>query len=78
MQGQNGSRAMKANQPIVTKDVIDATEITTGILTGPYKPPYMCDFVCSVQVLDASGNELTNSVPAAFKILVTIKQGGSK
>ncbi len=75
---ETGSRAMKANQPIITKDVIDATELTTGILTGPCKPPYMCDFVWSVQVIDTSGNELANSEPAAFKILVPIRQGGSK
>ncbi len=66
MQGQNGSQAMKTNQPIVTKDVIEATEITTGILTGPCKPPYMCNFVWSVQGLDASGNELMSTEPAQF------------
>lgn len=56
MQGQNGSAAMKSNQPIVTKDVTDVTEATvSNIYTGPCKPPYLCDFVWSVDVLSAGG-----------------------
>jgi hypothetical protein len=57
MQGQNGSQAMRTNKPIVTKDVIDITEATvSGIYTGPCRPPYLCDFVWSVQALDKAGN----------------------
>jgi hypothetical protein len=52
MQGQNGTQAMKSNQPIVTKDVDNITEVTVGNLyTGPCKPPYLCDFIWSVEVL---------------------------
>lgn len=52
MQGQDGEQAMKTNKPIVTKDVIGATEATvSGIYTGPCKPPYLCDFVWSIEVL---------------------------
>lgn len=52
MQGQNGTQAMKANKPIATKDVADMTEATvSGIYTGPCKPPYLCDFVWSVEAL---------------------------
>lgn len=58
MQGQNGSQAMKANQPIVTKDVSAATEATlSGIYTGPCRPPYLCDFIWSVEVV--AKNETT-------------------
>jgi hypothetical protein len=50
MQGQNGSQAMKTNQPIVTKDVADVTEATvSNIYTGPCKPPYLCDYIWSVE-----------------------------
>ena len=52
MQGQSGSQAMKANQPIVTKDVDNLTEVTvSNIYTGPCKPPYLCDFIWSVEVI---------------------------
>ncbi|HEV7782282.1 MAG TPA: hypothetical protein VGO58_13505 [Chitinophagaceae bacterium] len=57
MQGQNGTQAMKTNGPLITKDVKDITEATvSGILTGPCKPPYLCDFVWNVQALDREGN----------------------
>lgn len=50
MQGQSGAQAMAKNAPVVTKEVTDASEITvSGILTGPCKPPYLCDFVWSVE-----------------------------
>lgn len=53
MQGQNGTQAMRTNQPIVTKDVDNITQaVVTGIYTGPCKPPYLCDFVWQVQALD--------------------------
>lgn len=52
MQGQSGAQAMKTNKPIVTKDVADITEATvSGIYTGPCKPPYLCDYVWSVEAL---------------------------
>ncbi len=55
-QGQNGEQAMRSNPPIVTKDVDNATETSvSGIYTGPCRPPYLCDFVWAVEVLDASG-----------------------
>jgi len=53
MEGQNGTQAMRTNQPIVTKDVDNITQaVVTGIYTGPCKPPYLCDFVWQVQALD--------------------------
>ncbi|MDO8530155.1 MAG: prepilin-type N-terminal cleavage/methylation domain-containing protein [bacterium] len=52
MQGQNGTQAMKTNQPIITKDVDNVTEVTiSGIYTGPCKPPYLCDYIWDVQVI---------------------------
>jgi hypothetical protein len=52
MQGQSGTQAMRSNQPIVTKDVADVSEVTvSSIYTGPCRPPYLCDFVWSVDVV---------------------------
>jgi hypothetical protein len=52
MQGQNSADAMRTNKPIVTKDVADLTEATvSGIYTGPCKPPYLCDYVWSVEAM---------------------------
>lgn len=59
MQGQNGTQAMRSNQPIVTKDCDNITETTvSGIYTGPCRPPYLCDFVWVVQALDKFGNPI--------------------
>jgi hypothetical protein len=56
MQGQNGTQARSVNQPIFTKDVDNITQaIVTGILTGPCKPPYLCDFAWNVQSLNREG-----------------------
>ncbi len=71
MQGQNSTEAMRTNQPIVTKDVDNSTEVTVqGIYTGPCKPPYLCDFVWAVQVLNNTGtanskDEITSN-PSVF------------
>lgn len=52
MQGQNGTQAMRSNQPIVTKDVDNITEATiSNIYTGPCKPPYLCEFIWSVEAV---------------------------
>ncbi|MEP7237699.1 MAG: hypothetical protein ABI685_07540 [Ferruginibacter sp.] len=56
MQGQNGVEAMRINQPIITKDVYSITQAAiSNLYTGPCKPPYLCDFVWSVEVF--SGDE---------------------
>lgn len=52
MQGQNGTAAMRTNNPVVTKDVVDVSEVTvSNLYTGPCKPPYLCDFVWSVEAM---------------------------
>lgn len=56
MQGQTGTQAIKANQPIIIKDVDNMTQaIVTNLITGPCKPPYLCDFVWDVQALNKDG-----------------------
>lgn len=57
MQGQNGTQAMRDNQPKVVKTVRDITETTvTGIYTGPCRPPYLCDFIWTVEALSQGEN----------------------
>jgi hypothetical protein len=73
MQGQNGAQAMKANQPIVAKDVDNNTQVTiTNLLTGPCKPPYLCDFIWNVQAVNRSGKPIGRnngtSEPYSFKV----------
>jgi hypothetical protein len=65
MQGQNGTTAMRSNQPIVTKDVDNITEATvSNIYTGPCKPPYLCDYIWAVEAS-------TRQAGAAPKIIGT-------
>ena len=63
MQGQNSTQAMRTNKPIVTKDVMDITQATvSGIYTGPCKPPYLCDFIWTVEAIAADGKPITENV----------------
>ena len=62
MQGQNGMEAMRNNQPIITKDVVNITQAAiSNLYTGPCKPPYLCDFVWAVEVLNSDGVSVGNS-----------------
>jgi hypothetical protein len=62
IQGQNGTMAMRTNQPIVTKDVDNITQATVnGIYTGPCRPPYLCDFIWNVQALNKEGKPMGNN-----------------
>jgi hypothetical protein len=68
MQGQNSTEAMRSNQPIVTKDVDNITEtIVSGIYTGPCRPPYLCDFIWTVEIVSQNGTtSQTISNPTVF------------
>jgi hypothetical protein len=73
MQGQTATQAMRANSPLITKDVDNLTQTTVnGILTGPCKPPYLCEFIWNVQALNRNGkpvgNNNGNSEPFSFKM----------
>ncbi len=62
MQGQNGTEAMRNNQPIITKDVVNITQAAiSNLYTGPCKPPYLCDFVWAIEVLNSEGVSIGNS-----------------
>ena len=77
MQGQTPQVAMKSNQPIVTKEVNNNTEvIVSGVITGPCRPPYMCDFVWNVEAIlgEPSGVPGKNLISEATTF--TVKQTG--
>jgi len=73
MQGQNGMQAIRSNQPIITKEVDNITQsVVNGILTGPCKPPYLCDFIWQVQAVNKEGKPMGRnegkSEPYTFKV----------
>jgi len=73
MQGQSGTEAMRNNQPIITKDVVNITQAAiSNLYTGPCKPPYLCDFVWGIEVLNSEGVTIGNSYAAnsSFKFEV--------
>ena len=79
MQGQNGTQAMRTNQPIVTKDVDNLTQATVnGIYTGPCKPPYLCDFIWNVQALNRSGKPIGNNNGASEPYTFSTTEENSK
>jgi hypothetical protein len=78
MQGQNSSQAMKTNQPIVTKEVVNTTEVTvSGIYTGPCKPPYLCDFVWSVEAVSVKAGTGESTTPATTGVTPPTESDGS-
>ena len=73
LQGQNGLQAIKANQPIVSKDIDNITQvIVTKLLADPCKPPYFCSFIWNVQALNKEGKYMGRnngtSEPHTFKV----------
>ena len=74
MQGQNGIQAMRANSPVVSRDVDNLTQsVVTNLYTGPCKPPYLCDYIWNVQALNREGKPIGRnngtSESYTFKIL---------
>ncbi len=72
MAGQNAMAAMRTNQPIITKDVDNITQVVvSNIYTGPCKPPMICSFVWQVQAFNKEGKPIGrnegNSEPYTFK-----------
>ncbi|MFM6925014.1 MAG: hypothetical protein ACKOU7_05895, partial [Ferruginibacter sp.] len=56
MQGQNADQAMRLNKPVISKDADNVTEtMVSGFYTGPCRPPYLCDFIWAVEMVDATG-----------------------
>ena len=58
MEGQNGAQAIK-QPPILGNDVGSLTQtVISNLITGPCKPPYLCDFVWNVQALNRDGKPI--------------------
>jgi hypothetical protein len=73
MQGQSSVDAMRSNSPIVTKDVANITQATiSNLYTGPCRPPYLCDYIWSVEALNSndlnSGKNFGMSNAFTFKL----------
>lgn len=66
MQGQNGTQAMKSNTPLIEKEVQDilidmkdqTMKTVINLYTGPCKPPYLCDYIWSVQAVNRQGQPM--------------------
>lgn len=76
MEGQTATQAMKANAPLLEKEVVNATQaVAANLLTGPCRPPYLCDFIWSVQAVgreNAAGTQPVNygnSEPTTFSVM---------
>ena len=86
MQGQNSTEAMRNNQPIITKDVINITQAAiSNLYTGPCKPPYLCNFVWAVEVLNSDGVTISNTYAASSSFKFEVEniaaenvEGGNK
>lgn len=77
MQGQNQTQAMNVNQPVIIKDIDNLTQYNvTNLLTGPCKPPYLCDFVWNVQALNKDGKPIgsNNGTSEPFGFTVSSKE----
>jgi len=58
MEGQNGIEIMRSGTPVFSKDVTGLTQTAvSNLYTGPCKPPYLCDFIWTVEALP--GDDIT-------------------
>lgn len=66
MEGQTAAIAMRSNPPIVTKDVGNITQATiSNLITGPCRPPYLCDFVWRIEAVSKEQFQGSNKIYAA-------------
>ncbi len=73
MQGQKPTQAIKANVPIVEKEVTNINQaIITNIIAEPCSPPYLCSFVWNVQALDKDGKAIgkNNGMSELFSLKI--------
>lgn len=69
MQNETMADAMK-RPPLLSKEVRNRTETTAEQLTaGPCKPPYLCDFVWVVDLMDANTRVQCSSEPTSFSLV---------
>ncbi len=73
MVGKTATQVRASNAPILTRDITNLTQTTiTNLITGPCKPPYLCDFTWTVQALNRDGKPIGQdngtSEPFNFKV----------
>lgn len=72
MQGQNANAAVKANTPVIEKEITNATQAQLNLSEWKCSEP--CEFVWNVEAMDkenGQGNKsLGTSAPSAFKIII--------
>jgi hypothetical protein len=72
MQGQSGSQAMRDSAPVAEQVKSKTSEvkntIRVAVATGPCKPPYLCDFVWTIQaqIHDANGTVIKTITSDVF------------
>jgi len=75
MEGQNGNQAMRANQPIIVKDVDNITQtVITNLISDPCKSPYLCSFIWNVQALNRENKPVGENTGTSG---VAVFDGGS-
>jgi hypothetical protein len=75
MQGQTGTQAMKANEPIIQKEITNINQaIIANVFNNPCKPPYLCDYVWNVQALDKEGKPTGNKDGMSELYSFSVKQ----
>ena len=77
MQGQNGTQAISANQPILAKDVDNLTDTS---IASPACRQKSCSFVWTVQALNRDGKPIggNNGTSDPFGFTTTGVAGDSK
>jgi len=74
MQGQTGAQAMKVNQPLITKDVDNITQIViNNLVSGPCLPPYLCSFIWNVQSLNHEGKPIGENNGTSASLVFNFK-----
>jgi len=74
MQGQTGTQAMTANQPLFTKDVDNITQtVVNNLVGGPCLPPYLCDFIWNVQALNQEGKPIGSNNGCGISATFSVK-----
>lgn len=82
MEGQNAAAAIRANQPIVTKDIDNITQASvTNLNSEPCKLPYLCRYVWNVEALSKEVVQGKNksygiSEATAFSIIINDPSAG--
>lgn len=69
MQGQNGTQAMKANTPVIEKEVKGLTQtVVNNLITERCREPYRCDWVWYVEAANEDGKVLGVSGLTVFGV----------